>query len=99
MDQAFADGYTFGYAGVQQKAPEESGVYVIYSAARWIHVGDSDDIRRSLLRHLNEALPCMDGEGPLSFGFELRGDADRAARRRALVAELAPSCAGHVDPA
>jgi hypothetical protein len=99
VDQPFAVSYTFGYAGVRQKAPEASGVYVIYSSSRWIHVGESDDIRRSLFRHLNESAPCMDGLGPLSFGFELWNDVDRVARRLALVAELAPSCARHVHPA
>jgi len=92
VDQHFADSYTFGYAGVRQRAPEASGVYVIYSSSRWVHVGESDDIRSSLLGHLNESAPCMDGLGPLSFGFELWNDVERVARRLALVAELAPSC-------
>jgi hypothetical protein len=84
--------YALGYAGVRQKAPDASGVYTIYSSARWIYVGESDDIQRSLFRHLNEPTPCMERLGPLSFSFELVHEVDRTVRWQALVAELEPVC-------
>jgi hypothetical protein len=84
--------YTLGYAGVSQKAPDASGIYTIYSAARWIYIGESDDIRRSLFLHLNEAAPCMGCFGPLSFSFELVTGPERGARCQALVAAMEPAC-------
>ena len=92
MDKDDRDTYALGYAGVQQKAPEASGVYIISSPARWMYVGESSDIRRSLFGHLNEPTPCMEGSGPLSFSFELGQEAERVARWHALVAELQPAC-------
>lgn len=94
VDKDYGETYTLGYAGVQQKAPEASGVYTIYSPARWIYVGVSDDIRESLFRHLNEPTPCLEGSGPLSFSFELSQEVERMARWHALVAELKPACNG-----
>jgi len=84
--------YVFGFAGVRQKAPATSGVYTIYSPTRWIYIGESDDIQRSLFRHLNEPTPCMSRFGPLSFSFVLGNEIERKAERRALAAALAPVC-------
>jgi hypothetical protein len=44
MSHESAETYALGYAGAHQKAPDASGVYTIYSSARWIYVGESDDI-------------------------------------------------------
>ena len=38
------------FEGVREKAPSASGVYMIYTAERWVYVGGSDDIRQSLVR-------------------------------------------------
>ena len=84
--------YVFGYQAVQDKAPSESGVYTIYSARRWVYVGESQDIRQSLFGHLNEPDTCIGRWGPLSFSFETIPTADRGSRRHALVAELQPVC-------
>ena len=89
--------YTLGYGGVGQKAPEASGIYTIYSAARWIYVGEDDNIRQSLFRHLNDAARCMARFGPLSFSFELIPADERMARWRTLVTELKPAC-GRLAP-
>jgi hypothetical protein len=92
MSYESAETYALGYAGVHQKAPDASGVYTIYSSARWIYVGESDDIQRSLFRHLNDPTPCMERFGPLSFSFELVHEGERMVRWHALVAELEPAC-------
>lgn len=84
--------YALGYAGVDQKAPAAPGIYTIYSAVRWVYIGESDDIKRSLFVHLNEAAPRMRRFGPLSFSFELVTGVERTVRRQALVAALKPAC-------
>jgi hypothetical protein len=84
--------YALTYRGVQEKAPNASGLYTIYTSQQWVYVGESDDIRHSLFRHLNEPDACMDRCGPLSFSFELTSSAERVSRRKALMAELRPVC-------
>ena len=82
--------YAFTYAGVHE-APNASGVYTIYSPQRWVYVGESDDIRRSLFRLLNESSIWMDRFGPLSFSFERLPPTERVACQQALVEELKPT--------
>ena len=84
--------YTFAYHAVQAKAPNASGVYTIYSSQQWIYVGEGDDIRQSLFRHLNEPGACIARRGPLSFSFEMVPASERVSRQQALVTALAPAC-------
>jgi hypothetical protein len=84
--------YPFTFEAVREKAPSASGMYTIYTAERWIYVGDSDDIRQSLFGHLNEPGASMNQFGPLSFSFELEPAAERKARQQTLIAELKPAC-------
>lgn len=83
------EGYAFTYAGVHE-APNDSGVYTVYSPQRWVYVGESDDIRQSLYRLLNESSAWMDRFGPLSFSFERLRPAERAACQVGLVEHLNP---------
>jgi hypothetical protein len=85
------EAYTLSWAGIGQ-APESSGVYIIFSRKRWVYVGESDNIRRSLFRHLNGAPPRLSGHGPLSFTFERAAAGDRTARWQAMVTDLKPAC-------
>ena len=86
------DTYAFGYRAVQDKAPNMSGVYTIYTSQRWLYVGESDDVKQSLFNHLTEPSACMTRRGPLSFSFELVPPAERVRRQQALVAALEPTC-------
>jgi hypothetical protein len=83
--------YVLGVAGIGQ-APSGSGIYTIFSQQRWIYVGESDDIRDSLFRHLIESTPCMDRFGPLSFSFQVATGDQRGAMWRSLVTRLKPPC-------
>jgi hypothetical protein len=88
------DSYAFGYRAVQNKAPNTSGVYTIYTSQRWLYVGESGDVRESLFQHLNQPSPCLTRAGALSFSFEAVPPPERVARRQALAAALAPACRG-----
>ena len=88
VDEAF----TFAYRAVREKAPSASGVYTIYSSQRWVYVGESDNIRQSLFRHLNEPNARMNQFGALSFSFEMAPAVERVSRQHVLVAELKPAC-------
>jgi len=84
--------YALGYKAVQEKAPNASGVFTIYTSQQWLYVGESDDIRQSLFGHLNEPRTCLERRGPVSYSFELVPAAERVARQQALVAALEPTC-------
>jgi hypothetical protein len=92
MDDRDSDAYMFTFEAVRRKAPRASGVYTIYTARRWVYVGESDNIQQSLFRHLNEPGACMNRFGQLSFSFELAPAEERQARQHALTAELEPAC-------
>jgi hypothetical protein len=82
----------FGYRAVDDNVPGASGVYAIFAARRWVYVGESQNIRTSLFRHLNDKDTGMAQFGALSFSFELIPSAERLSRKQALVAELTPAC-------
>ena len=90
--------YVFGYRAVRDNVPNSSGVYTIYTARQWVYVGQSDDIRQSLFRHLNEPTACMEERTPLSFSFETIPSAERRSRYDALVTELRPACGAIEGP-
>jgi hypothetical protein len=92
MANGDGDTYPFTFEAVREEAPSASGVYSIYTAERWIYVGQGDDIRQSLFRHLNEPSACIKRFGPLSFSFELAPATERVSRQQALIAELKPAC-------
>ena len=86
------DTFAFGFRAVQDRAPQASGVYTIYTSRRWLYVGGSDDIQNSLFGHLNDAGGCLSRRGSLSFSFELVAPAQRAGRQHALITALVPLC-------
>jgi excinuclease UvrABC nuclease subunit len=73
-------------------APTTSGVYAVLSVGRWLYVGESGSIRGSLSLQFAGANPCLAGLDPTHFMYELVPDAERAARRRELIAEFRPAC-------
>jgi hypothetical protein len=91
--------YPFTFEAVREKVPIASGVYSIYTAGRWVYVGESDDIRQSLFRLLNEPSASINRFGPLSFSFELAPAAERKGLQQALIRELEPACPAEETPA
>lgn len=49
---------------VRANAPPVSGVYGISNALRWIYIGESDNIRFSLLVHLRQGDPALTKRQP-----------------------------------
>jgi hypothetical protein len=89
------DTFAFGYRAVDDKAPNASGVYTIFTSRRWLYVGESDDMKQSLFGHLNAPSSCLAKRGSLSFSFEVIAAEHRVDRQRALIAALAPACHPH----
>jgi predicted GIY-YIG superfamily endonuclease len=70
-----------------------SGVYAIYNQQRWIYFGESNDLQRRLLEHLNNAGSCILNNAPNGFMFEVNAtEAGRTARQNALILALSPAC-------
>jgi hypothetical protein len=57
-----------------------------------LYVGESEDLKQSLFKHLNEPGTCLTRRGPLSFSFEVVPSAQRIDRHQALVTALSPTC-------
>src|SRR5664279_5132542 len=72
---------------VRAHAPNCSGVYGIFNQSQWIYVGESSDIQRRLLAHIEDTEASLKRFSPTGFSFELQPEASREARRDALILE------------
>jgi hypothetical protein len=92
--------YQFQRECIMREAPEASGVYGLYSAL-WIYIGDAENIRARLLKHLAGDNSCINHHQPSGFAFEVVSPEDRSRRRAQLVSELEPPCKeerSHIAP-
>lgn len=85
----------FDPAAIKTYAPNQSGVYGISNAAEWIYIGESDDIRSSLLGHLYESGTALMNRQPTGFVFEVCDRGQRTTRQDRLVQEYGPKCNGN----
>src|ERR1035437_8892042 len=85
-------GFSFSRVSVQRNAPSMPGVYGLSNAREWVFVGGSDDIRATLLGHLQEGNTTLKSRAPTGFTFEICHPSQRAGRVSRLVAELSPVC-------
>jgi hypothetical protein len=73
-------------------APSAPGVYALWNETRWLHVGDSDDLRQRLLEHLAQDEARFAPPQACAWGFEfIESPYQRVRRRRALMQELLPA--------
>jgi len=83
--------YSLNILSIFLHAPAKSGVYLLHNSSRCLYIGESDNIRQTLLQHLrgdNSAITLFDPNG---FSFELQPDASRARRKDQLSSELEPA--------
>jgi hypothetical protein len=81
----------FQHDSVITNAPETSGVYGLFSAL-WVYIGEADNIRDRLLKHLDGDLPCLRRYWPSGFAFELVSPAARHLRHEYLIDKYQPYC-------
>ncbi len=77
---------------VRAFAPPSPGIYGISNAREWIYIGESDDIRGTLLGHLQAIHTPVMQRAPTGFVFELCDRAGQPARQTRLVMEYGPTC-------
>lgn len=85
----------FTTPSISEYAPILSGVYGISNAGEWIYIGEADNIREALLRHLAEMHTVLMDRRPTGFVFEACERAKRNDRQNRLVLEYEPVCNRH----
>lgn len=89
--------YLFAASSIENNAPANSGVYVIWNGYDvCLYVGEAGDIRDRLTRHLNTAETCLMRNVPIYFWSENCDQQTRMIRERELCAELKPLCTERV---
>ena len=83
--------HAFRVGSILAHAPSVSGVYGISNAREWIFIGQSDNIQRQLLDHLQEDGTFLKGRLPTGFVYEMCDDGVRAGRVDRLVQEYGPA--------
>ena len=72
--------------------PPVPGVYALCLGREFIYIGDTENLQRKLLDHLDEKSECISRMNPDTFSFEPVPDPERVARRNRLILELNPVC-------
>src|ERR1041384_4372015 len=85
----------FTNSSIHDYAPTRSGIYGISNATEWIYIGESDDIQKALLGHLQELNTLLLTRRPTGFVFEICGWTGRSARQDRLILEYEPICNRH----
>jgi hypothetical protein len=83
------EGYKLERESIVRNAPEEPGIYGLFSAL-WIFVGEADNIRARLLQHLSENDPAVRFYQPSGFAFELVPPQKRHQRMILAIEEAEP---------
>lgn len=85
-------GYSFTEGAIKVVAPRASGVYLIFNRREYIFVGESANIRKRLLEHLQRDEEGIRSHYPIYFNYELCPEGRRAKRRAELIDRLKPVC-------
>jgi excinuclease UvrABC nuclease subunit len=80
---------SFNASAIREHAPARSGVYGISNAQEWIYIGESDNIRETLMDHLADAGPSRQLR-PTGFVYEVCEREVRISRQDRLVLEYEP---------
>jgi hypothetical protein len=83
-------GFLLTRTSVVRNAPEESGVYGLYSPDKWIYICQTSKIRKALLDYLSGRIPYVLQWQPKYFVFECLHYKERGARLKELVARHQP---------
>lgn len=83
----------FSRAGIESLRRGVSGVYGLISiSSRVVYIGQSQDVRRTLLEHLKGDNACINWNSPTEYLYEAVSDDGRVRREKELIDEYDPSC-------
>jgi hypothetical protein len=77
---------------ILKDVPSTSGVYAVWNQNQCIYVGETQDLQRRLLTHLQGDNDCIVRAEPTAFSFEPVAAGLRGARQSALIFQLRPVC-------
>ena len=81
--------WSFDREAIESFNADQTGVYAIYNARKWIYIGRGD-IRQRLLDHLGGDIPSINTYTPTHFRAEVTGDSIK--REQQLLREYMPAC-------
>jgi hypothetical protein len=84
--------YAFDTQSITNLAPATPGIYAIFNRDRYICVGRSADIRKSLLGQVNDIHGVVSKWRPTSFRFEVCSENQAKNRCMSLIIECRPAC-------
>jgi len=83
----------FNEKDIRSMVPTGSGVYGIYGSTGLLYIGETNNIERRLLEHLNESGTCIKRGNTTDCTWEeVPNDQRRVFRQDALILALTPSC-------
>lgn len=82
--------YSFTQLSIILHAPARAGIYLLRTSARCIYIGESENIRKSLLAHLHGDNPWIIVWAPNRFSFELCSNGSKTELKNELQARLLP---------
>ncbi len=77
---------------VRSLAPALSGVYGVSNGREWIYIGETDNIRATLLDHIGQSTSDVMTRKPTGFVFEACVKDRRTTRQDRLILEYEPVC-------
>ncbi|MGE5302050.1 MAG: hypothetical protein ACM3TN_01895 [Alphaproteobacteria bacterium] len=87
--------YSFTHLSIVLHAPARPGIYLLRTSARCIYIGETENIRKSLLAYLHGDDPWITVWAPSRFSFKLCSDASRTQLRDQLSVRLQPVIPNH----
>ena len=82
--------YSFTQLSIFLHTPAKSGVYLLHTPGRCIYIGETENLRKSLLAHFYGDIPWISVWAPSGFSFELCTDESRTQLKDQLTARLQP---------
>lgn len=82
---------SFTLKSIANNAPAAAGVFGISNSHHWIVIGETPNIRFTLLQYLSSSDQNFRRYEPTGFSFELCDAAAQTARREQLVLEYRPA--------
>jgi hypothetical protein len=90
MDWMKSKSYSYNQLSIFLRAPAKSGVFLLHNSFRCIYIGETENIRQSLLDHLRGKPPWVSVWDPDRFSFELCPEAARVQRQNELALQFRP---------
>jgi hypothetical protein len=95
MENRMNQSYSFSQLSIFLHAPAKSGIYLLRTSARCVYVGETENLRKSLLAHLHGDIPWITIWAPSHFSFELCSDESKSHLKDQLTARLRPVIGNH----